>query len=107
MSEVAEIKSFIQSGEDIERDLTARLNDALARIPNVPLDDVPVGADESDNVEVRISGQKPQFAFEPKEHYELGEALGQMDFETGAKLSGSRFTVVSGGLARLENIGQL
>ncbi|WP_193177642.1 serine--tRNA ligase [Oricola nitratireducens] len=106
-AEVAEIKSFIQSGEDTERDLSAKLNDALSRIPNVPLDDVPVGADENDNVEVRMSGQKPAFDFEAKEHYELGEALGQMDFETAAKLSGSRFTVVSGGLARLERaLGQ-
>ena len=106
-AEVAEIKSFIQSGEETERDLTARLNDALSRIPNVPLDDVPVGADDDDNVEVRLSGQKPAFGFKPKEHFELGEALGQMDFEAAAKLSGSRFTVVSGGLARLERaLGQ-
>ena len=106
-AEVAEIKSFIQSGEDTERELSEKLNDALSRIPNVPLDDVPVGADENDNVEVRMSGQKPAFDFEAKEHYELGEALGQMDFETAAKLSGSRFTVVSGGLARLERaLGQ-
>ena len=106
-AEVAEIKSFIQSGEETERDFTAKLNDALSRIPNVPLDDVPVGADENDNVEIRISGQKPAFDFAPKEHYELGEALGQMDFETAAKLSGSRFTVVQGGIARLERaLGQ-
>jgi len=106
-AEVAEIKSFIQSGEDTERELTAKLNDALSRIPNVPLDDVPVGADENDNVEVRMSGQKPAFDFTPKEHFELGEALGQMDFETAAKLSGSRFTVVQGGIARLERaLGQ-
>ncbi len=106
-AEVAEIKSFIQSGEDTERELSEKLNDALSRLPNVPLDDVPVGADENDNVEVRMSGQKPAFDFEAKEHFELGEALGQMDFETAAKLSGSRFTVVSGGLARLERaLGQ-
>jgi len=106
-AEVAEIKSFIQSGEETERDLTAKLNDALSRIPNVPLDDVPVGGDENDNVEVRLSGQKPAFDFAPKEHFELGEALGQLDFETAAKLSGSRFTVVQGGLARLERaLGQ-
>jgi len=106
-AEVAEIKSFIQSGEETERDLTAKLNDALSRIPNVPLDDVPVGEDENDNVEVRLSGQKPAFDFAPKEHFELGEALGQLDFETAAKLSGSRFTVVQGGLARLERaLGQ-
>ena len=106
-AEVAEIKSFIQSGEETERELTSKLNDALSRIPNVPLDDVPVGADENDNVEIRLSGQKPAFDFAPKEHFELGEALGQMDFETAAKLSGSRFTVVQGGIARLERaLGQ-
>ena len=106
-AEVAEIKSFIQTGEETERELTAKLNDALSRIPNVPLDDVPVGADENDNVEIRLSGQKPAFDFRPKEHFELGEALGQMDFETAAKLSGSRFTVVQGGIARLERaLGQ-
>ncbi|QKV17753.1 serine--tRNA ligase [Oricola thermophila] len=106
-TEVAEIKSFIQSGEETERELTTQLNDALSRIPNVPLDDVPVGADENDNVEVRVTGERPAFDFEPKEHFELGEALGQMDFETAAKLSGSRFTVVQGGLARLERaLGQ-
>jgi len=106
-AEVAEIKSFIQSGEETERELTAKLNDALSGIPNVPLDDVPVGADESDNIEIRMSGQKPAFDFAPKEHFELGEALGQMDFETAAKLSGSRFTVVQGGIARLERaLGQ-
>ena len=101
-AEVAEIKSFIQSGEDTERALTGKLNDALARLPNLPLDDVPQGADEGDNVELRLSGQKPSFDFEPKEHFELGEALGQMDFETAAKLSGSRFAILSGGLARME-----
>lgn len=106
-SEVAEIKAFVQSGEETERELTAKLNDALSRLPNVPLDDVPVGADEKDNVEVRLSGQKPALDFAAKEHYELGEALGMMDFEAAAKLSGSRFTVVSGGLARLERaLGQ-
>ena len=106
-AEVAEIKSFIQTGEETERELTVKLNDTLSRIPNVPLDDVPVGADENDNVEIRLSGQKPVFDFTPKEHFELGEALGQMDFETAAKLSGSRFTVVQGGVARLERaLGQ-
>ena len=106
-AEVAEIKSFIQAGEETERALTAELNDALSRIPNLPLDDVPVGADENDNVEIRVSGQKPVFDFAPKEHFELGEGLGQMDFETAAKLSGSRFTVIQGGLARLERaLGQ-
>jgi seryl-tRNA synthetase len=106
-AEVAEIKSFIHDGEATERELTEKLNDALARVPNVPLDDVPQGADETDNVEVRMSGQKPVFDFEPKEHYELGEALDGMDFAMAAKMSGSRFAVVKGGLARLERaLGQ-
>lgn len=106
-AEVGELKTFLQDAEATERELTEKLNDALSRLPNYPLDDVPVGEDEDDNVEVRSVGAKPNFAFDPKEHFELGEALGQMDFETAAKLSGSRFAVLSGGLARLERaLGQ-
>ncbi|WP_349367103.1 MAG: serine--tRNA ligase [Nitratireductor rhodophyticola] len=105
-AEVSELKSFVQDGEAEERRHDAALNDALARIPNVPLDDVPVGADENDNVEVRKHGE-PKRANWAKEHFEIGEALGQMDFERAAKLSGSRFTVLSGQLARLERaLGQ-
>ncbi|WP_306051306.1 serine--tRNA ligase [Oceaniradius stylonematis] len=106
-AEVGELKAFLAAAEDVERELDARLRDALARIPNVPLDDVPVGPDEDANVELRQTGEKRQFNFQPKEHFELGEALGQMDFETAAKMSGARFTLVSGGLARLERaLGQ-
>ncbi|WP_157019166.1 serine--tRNA ligase [Mesorhizobium xinjiangense] len=105
-TEVAEIKGFIQDGEARERELDAAFNGALAVIPNVPLDDVPVGSDESDNVEIRRVG-KPKRANAAKEHYELGEAMGLMDFERAAKLSGSRFTVLKGELARLERaLGQ-
>lgn len=105
-AEVSELKSFVQDGEAEERRHDAALNDALARIPNVPLDDVPVGADENDNVEVRKHGE-PKRANWAKEHFEIGEALGQMDFERAAKLSGARFTVLSGQLARLERaLGQ-
>jgi seryl-tRNA synthetase len=104
--EVAGIKEFIQSGEATERELDKALADALAVIPNLPLDDVPVGKDEADNVEVRRVGE-PKRSNSSKEHFELGEALGQMDFERAAKLSGSRFTVLSGQLARLERaLGQ-
>ncbi len=105
-AEVSELKSFVQDGEAEERRHDAALNDALARIPNVPLDDVPVGADENDNVEVRKHGE-PKRANWAKEHFEIGEAFGQMDFERAAKLSGARFTVLSGQLARLERaLGQ-
>jgi seryl-tRNA synthetase len=106
-AEVAEIKGFIQSGEATERELDKALNDALAVIPNVPLEDVPVGADENDNVEVRKAGvvrERPNWV---KEHFEIGELIGQMDFERAAKLSGSRFTVLKGQLAQLERaLGQ-
>lgn len=106
-AEVASIKDELQAGEAKERELDEALKHALSVLPNIPLDDVPVGKDESDNVEVRVSGQKPELAFEPKEHFELGEALGMMDFERAAKMSGARFTILSGGLARLERaLGQ-
>ncbi|MBN9066891.1 MAG: serine--tRNA ligase, partial [Rhizobiales bacterium] len=106
-AEVAEIKSVIQNGEGRERELDQALAETLAGIPNLPLPDVPVGKDEHDNVERRVVGEKPRMNFEPKEHFELGEALGMMDFETAAKLSGARFTVLRGKLARLERaLGQ-
>lgn len=106
-AEVAKIKDELQAGEARERELDEQLKHALSVLPNIPLDDVPVGADESDNVEVRVSGEKPDFGFETREHFELGEALGMMDFERAAKMSGARFTILSGGLARLERaLGQ-
>ncbi len=105
-AEVNDIKAFIQSGEARERELNAALNDALAVLPNIPLDDVPLGKDEHDNVEVRRFGEPRRIAA-PKEHFELGEALGLMDFERAARLSGARFTVLKGQLARLERaLGQ-
>lgn len=107
MREVAEIKGAVQEGEETERRLDANLQDVLSQIPNIPLDDVPVGADEADNVEVRRVGDKPVFDFTPLEHYDLGEALGLMDFEAAARMSGARFTVLRGKLARLErSLGQ-
>ena len=106
-AEVAELKDFLAQAEDEERRLTKELNDALSTIPNIPLEDVPLGKDESDNVEVRRVGNQRNFAFQPKEHFELGEALGYMDFERAAKLAGSRFTVLKGSLGRLERaLGQ-
>ncbi|MEB3043712.1 serine--tRNA ligase [Rhizobium mulingense] len=106
-AEVAELKTLLPMVEEEDRQLTAELNDALSRIPNVPFDDVPVGKDEHDNVVTRTVGEKPRWNHTPKEHFEIGEALGYMDFERAAKLSGSRFTVLTGPLARLERaLGQ-
>lgn len=106
-AEVAKLKDELQAGEARERELDEALKHALSVLPNIPLEDVPVGRDESGNVEVRVSGSKPDLGFETKEHFELGEALGMMDFERAAKMSGARFTILSGGLARLERaLGQ-
>ena len=102
MAEVAELKEFVQKGEQTEREINAELEKELAALPNLPLDEVPLGEDENSNVLVRAVGEPPQFAFKPKEHFELGEALGLMDFDTAAKISGSRFVVLTGALAKLE-----
>ena len=98
---VADKKDEIARLEEEAREEDARLNDILLGIPNLPLDDVPEGADETANVELRRWGSPRNFAFDPKEHWELGEAMGAMDFETAARLSGSRFVVLSGALIRL------
>ncbi|MGL3605723.1 serine--tRNA ligase [Rhizobium sp. G187] len=106
-AEVASLKDTLPAAEEEERQLTAELNDALSRIPNIPHDDVPVGRDEHDNVVARVTGDKPTWNHKPLEHFEIGEGLGYMDFERAAKLSGSRFTVLTSQLARLERaIGQ-
>jgi seryl-tRNA synthetase len=102
MEGVAVLKSTIQEGEAAEKRLDDELRNLLAAIPNVPAADVPVGPDETANVELRKVGTPPKFGFQPEQHFELGEALGLMDFETAAKLSGSRFVVLKGPLARLE-----
>lgn len=107
MDAVSALKEKMAGLEADERAVAAELDDLLLGIPNVPLDDTPDGADEADNVQVRVHGEKPHFSFAPKEHFELGEALGLMDFEVAARLSGSRFVVLKGGLARLERaLGQ-
>ena len=107
LKEVADLKSQVQAGEEQEREQTAALNDLLASLPNLLLDDVPDGADENDNVEKSRFSEPRQFNFAPKEHYEIGEALGQMDFEVAAKIAGSRFVVLQSEIARLERaLGQ-
>ena len=91
----------------MQAEADAALFDRLSFIPNLPNGDVPVGAEETDNVEVRRVGEPPRLAVQARHHYEIGEALGLMDFATAAKLSGARFVVLKGGLARLERaLGQ-
>jgi seryl-tRNA synthetase len=107
LSEVAALKESIPAMEAEEKKASKALDDALAEIPNLPLDEVPDGKDEKDNVEHHRFGTKRDYVFAPKQHFDLGEALGQMDFETAAKLSGARFVVLKKGLARLERaLGQ-
>ncbi len=101
-AEVAGLKDFIASGEETERRLTQAISDALAVIPNIPMEGVPVGKDEHGNVELHAWGEKPRFNFEPRQHFDIGEWLGLMDFETAAKLSGARFVILKGQLAKLE-----
>ncbi|MFC0588544.1 serine--tRNA ligase [Novosphingobium aquiterrae] len=103
---VASLKDALPALEAEDRDLLARLTDMLARIPNLPACDVPDGPDEAHNVEVGSWGTRREFAFTPREHADLGPALG-MDFETGAAISGARFTFLRGHMARLHRaIGQ-
>jgi seryl-tRNA synthetase len=103
-AEVAGLKSRMPELEVAEREADKALNDELAAIPNLPLADTPDGKDENDNVEIRQHGSQPTFpdGFKPKEHFEIGEALGLMDFDAAAKMSGARFVVLKGALARLE-----
>jgi seryl-tRNA synthetase len=102
MDQVAALKGAIQGGETEEKRLDEELRSLLATIPNTPAPDVPVGPDAGADVVVREVGKPKQFSFQPKQHFEIGEALGLMDFETAAKLSGARFVVLKGALARLE-----
>ncbi len=102
MAEVADLKDTIAKGEDDERKLDAEIKAALEVIPNLPRADVPDGADETGNVEVRRVGTPVRLDFAPKQHFEIGEALGLMDFEAAQKISGARFVVLKGALARLE-----
>ncbi|HKQ94354.1 MAG TPA: serine--tRNA ligase [Aestuariivirgaceae bacterium] len=100
--EVQALKAAIQSGEEEERQLSARLGEMLSVIPNLPLPEVPDGKDETANREVVREGTPPRFDFKPKQHFEIGEGLGLMDFDTAAALAGARFVVLKGPLARLE-----
>ncbi len=100
--EVGELKELLAAYEAEEREAIAALEKVLSEIPNTPLDEVPAGRDENDNVELRRVGEPRALGFQPKEHFDIGEALGLMDFETATKISGARFVVNKGALARLE-----
>lgn len=107
MAEVNDLKTKMSELEQASKDADVTLQDVLATIPNLPLDEVPDGADEHGNVEHHKFGAKRDYGFTPKQHFELGEALGMMDFELAAKLSGARFVVLKGALARMERaLGQ-
>ncbi len=98
---VAEKKAEVAEMQTKAKELDAQLTDMLMGIPNLPFEDTPDGADENDNVEIRRWGEPKSFDFTPKEHFELPAVIPGMDFETAAKLSGSRFVVLSGAVARV------
>ncbi|CAM3866466.1 serine--tRNA ligase [Litorimonas haliclonae] len=101
-TEVAGAKNVIAAmGQQVESE-KAQLDMLLASLPNVPFEDVPDGESEDDNVEVAKWGEPKEFSFEPQSHDDLGTALGLMNFETAAKMSGSRFVVLSGALSRMD-----
>ena len=102
MAESEALKADIEKAEAEERETQAKLDAALSVIPNLPAPDVPQGGGEADNKEIRRHGTPRAFAYKPKEHWELGEGLGLMDFDRAAKISGARFVVLTGALARLE-----
>jgi len=102
VAEVQGLKEKIAAAEGEERDIGAKLEEILSGLPNVAASDVPDGEDEYDNEEIRSHGEAVRPAFKAKEHFDLGEGLGLMSFDLAAKMSGARFVVLRGALARLE-----
>jgi seryl-tRNA synthetase len=100
--QVGELKDRIAELDRLRDAAETRMNDLLSSLPNIPHESVPVGKDESDNVEVRRWGKKPEFDFEPKDHVDLGTALGILDLDRAAKIAASRFAILNGAGARLE-----
>ncbi|MBE6446987.1 MAG: serine--tRNA ligase [Alphaproteobacteria bacterium] len=101
-TEATDIKFKVADLERQDSQLTEELKEILCSLPNIPLNDVPVGKDETYNQCVRVVGEPPEFDFAPKRHYELGENLGLVDFKSASKISGSRFTVLRGAIAQME-----
>ena len=101
MAEVADLGEQLKQGEARLEALQAELNDILLGVPNIPHASVPAGKDENDNLEVRRWGEPRSFDFTPRDHVDIGDSLGLLDFETAAKIAGARFAVMSGALARL------
>ncbi len=101
-NESSHLKNELASLENNQSKFSDELNKILLSLPNIPLTDVPVGKDESANVCIKTVGEIPKFDFEPKHHYELGENLGLIDFQTAAKVSGSRFTILKGAISKME-----
>ena len=98
---VADLASELDSSKESLEDVRAALDHLLLDVPNIPADEVPAGRDESDNLEISRSGEPPQLDFQPRDHVEIGEMLGGIDFERASKLSGARFAVLGGQIARL------
>ncbi|MHB8471935.1 MAG: serine--tRNA ligase [Gammaproteobacteria bacterium] len=101
LAEVADLGEKLKRAEDKLTLIQNELDDLLLGVPNIPHDSVPAGRDEHDNIEVRRWGEPRVFDFEPRDHVDIGAALGQLDFDTAAKITGARFAVMSGALARL------
>lgn len=102
MAEVTALKDSMTALEERQKETTAALRALLEGVPNIPADDIPDGVDEDDNVEVRCIGEKPSFGFDVRDHVDIGEGLGLLDFEAASRMSGSRFVVTRGPLARME-----
>ncbi len=102
LKKIEKIKNDMQILKELEDIKNDELNGILRNLPNLPSDDVPIGSDEKSNVEIKKWGSPPNFDFQPKNHYEIGENLGLMNFELAAKLSGSRFVILKGALSKLE-----
>ncbi len=101
-AEVVKLKQIIQTGEESEQSIAEKMRQRLSELPNIPLDEVPDGEDSRANREVKRYGERPSFDFPPRQHFEIGERLGLMDFDTAASIAGARFVVLKGALARLE-----